>query len=167
LKGFDPEVIKLFEDSALFDWILVEADGAAGRPLKAPAEHEPVIPTCSTVVVAVAGLDVLGKCLTEDFVFRPALAGKLMCLREGETVTESALARFFSQSLSGPFKSAPSASRRFIFLNKADNPDCAAAGARIAEHLQHAGSTVAEALVVGRALERITLHSVHPLGYLR
>lgn len=31
-------------------WILVEADGSKRLPIKAPADHEPVIPTCSTLV---------------------------------------------------------------------------------------------------------------------
>lgn len=162
LKGFDSEDITVFEDSGLFDWILVEADGAAGRPLKAPAEHEPVIPSRTTVLVSVAGLDALGKPLSDDFVFRAGLVGKLMGLAEGETITESVLANFYSQ-LSGPFKGAPSGSRRFIFLNKADDSGRIAAGKRVAEQLRQTGTTVAETLIVGQAVERITVHSVHSL----
>ena len=41
--------------------ILVEADGAKMRPCKVPAEHEPVIPKECDIVIAVAGLDVLGE----------------------------------------------------------------------------------------------------------
>ena len=43
------------------DVVLVEADGAKMLPLKAPAEHEPVIPLCADAVVAVAGLDGVGQ----------------------------------------------------------------------------------------------------------
>ncbi|MDD5285128.1 MAG: selenium cofactor biosynthesis protein YqeC [Desulfuromonadaceae bacterium] len=166
LKGFAPEDIDAFEQYALFDWILVEADGSAGRSLKAPADHEPVIPSKTTVLVAVAGLDVLGKPLSEESVFRSALAGKLMGLSEGETITESALARFFSQP-SAPFKGAPPSSRRFIFLNKGDDSIRTASGTKIAELLRHLAVTAAEAVVIGQALERITVHSVHPLGPTR
>ena len=162
LKGFSPEDISVFEQSGLFDWILVEADGAAGRPLKAPAEHEPVIPSNTTILVAVAGLDVLGQPLSEDSVFRSGLAGKLLGLADGEPVSESALALFFSQP-SGPFKSAPDRSRRFIFLNKADDAHRIEEGDRIAELIRQTGASVAEALIVGQALERIVVHSVHPL----
>jgi probable selenium-dependent hydroxylase accessory protein YqeC len=163
LKGFDPNDIKVFEESGLFDWILVEADGAAGRPLKAPAEHEPAVPSCSTVLVAMAGLDILGKPLSEDLVFRSALAGDLMGLAEGDTVTESALVRLFAHPL-GPFKGAPTGSRRFIFLNKADNPNLIASGARVAGQIRQVGGTSAEALIVGQALDRIKLHAVQHLG---
>lgn len=38
-----------------FDYVLVEADGAAGRPLKAHAAHEPVIPPEAGQTVCVVG----------------------------------------------------------------------------------------------------------------
>lgn len=43
------------------DAVLVEADGAAGRPLKAHRPHEPVIPVCSDLTVCVVGASGLGK----------------------------------------------------------------------------------------------------------
>lgn len=43
------------------DTIIVEADGAAGRPLKAHRPWEPVIPACSTMTVCVAGASGLGQ----------------------------------------------------------------------------------------------------------
>jgi probable selenium-dependent hydroxylase accessory protein YqeC len=166
LKGFAPEDILLFKESGLFDWILVEADGAAGRSLKAPAEHEPVIPSCSTLLVAVAGLDILGKPLSEDSVFRSSFAGKLMGLSEGEPVTESALSGLLAHP-SGSFKGAPTGSRRLIFLNKSDDSGRAAAGARIAWQLRQRRDSVAEAVIVGQALDRIRVDSLHPLVPLK
>ena len=41
--------------------VLIEADGAKRRPLKVPAEHEPVIPEMTTHVLSVYGLDSIGK----------------------------------------------------------------------------------------------------------
>lgn len=52
---------------------LIEADGSAGRPLKAHATHEPVIPTFFTEIVMVAGLDALGQPLSTA-IHRPELA---------------------------------------------------------------------------------------------
>ena len=45
----------------LTDFVLVEADGSKGLPLKAHEAHEPVIPPCAQRVVAVAGIDGIGK----------------------------------------------------------------------------------------------------------
>ena len=43
LRGFTPADVQDIWNSNQFRWIIVEADGAAGRPLKAPGEHEPVV----------------------------------------------------------------------------------------------------------------------------
>ena len=42
--------------ASLADFVLVEADGSRQLPLKAHAEHEPVIPACSRQVICVGGL---------------------------------------------------------------------------------------------------------------
>lgn len=43
------------------DCVVVEADGAAGCPLKAHRPWEPVVPACSTMTVGVVGASGLGK----------------------------------------------------------------------------------------------------------
>lgn len=55
--------------SEMFDFVVVEADGAKGRPLKYPSATEPVIPPFSDHVIVVAGLDALGGRVDER-VFR-------------------------------------------------------------------------------------------------
>ena len=162
LHGFAPEAIRVFKDSGLFDWILIEADGAARRPLKAPAEHEPVISPDTTVLVAVVGLEVLGQPLSEKLVFRSDLAGPLMGLAVGEVITAAALTRLFAHP-NGSFKGAPSSARRYIFLNKADMPDRLEYGSRMASHLRHIIPPIAETLIVGQALARVNVHAVYSL----
>ncbi len=49
--------------------LLIEADGARGKPLKAPKAHEPVIPAFVDTVVVVAGLSGIGKVLDEGNVY--------------------------------------------------------------------------------------------------
>jgi molybdenum cofactor cytidylyltransferase len=50
--------------------LLNEADGSRGRAFKAPAAHEPAIPSETTLVVPVAGADVLGHPLDAEHVHR-------------------------------------------------------------------------------------------------
>ena len=61
-----------------FDYVLVEADGSAGRPLKAHAPHEPVIPPEAGTVILVVGASGFGRPIREA-AHRPeryaALAG--------------------------------------------------------------------------------------------
>ncbi|MBE2201506.1 MAG: putative selenium-dependent hydroxylase accessory protein YqeC [Anaerolinea sp.] len=45
--------------------VLVEADGSRMRPIKAPADHEPMIPLETTLVVPVVGIDALDAPLGE------------------------------------------------------------------------------------------------------
>lgn len=163
LKGFAPEVIRTFAESNLFDWIIVEADGSAQRPLKAPAAHEPVIPAATTVLVAVAGLEVVDRPLSDELVFRAGIAGRLMHLSIGATISVPALARLIAHPL-GAFKGAPPMARRFVFLNKADTPPRIAAGAGIAEELRLQAPRVAESVLVGQAMEAIRIHGEHRLG---
>ena len=55
-----------FEDLlSVADRVLIEADGAAGRPLKAHRPWEPVIPACTGLTVCVVGASGLGKPVSE------------------------------------------------------------------------------------------------------
>lgn len=148
LTGFAPDAIGIFAASGLFDWILVEADGSARRPLKAPADHEPVIPSASTEVVAVVGLDAVGQPFSDEVVFRARTASAIMGLRPGEKISEEAVARLIAHPCGG-FKGTTPAARRIVLLNKADDPEREASGARIAGHLREYSPTVADTVIVG------------------
>ena len=106
------------ELAKIADYILVEADGAKGLPLKAPAEHEPVIPTETSLVVAVAGLDGLGKPIGET-VFRPMLYAALLGTDEQHMLVPADLARVLTHPL-GQRKGLLPGMRFCIVLNKAD-----------------------------------------------
>ncbi len=101
------------------DYVIIEADGAAGRPLKAPAAHEPVIPESVTHVIALMGLEALGKPLGPDMVFRPALFKALTGLEDGDVLNPEGLARAFDGK-AGLFKNTPASARRIVFLNQLD-----------------------------------------------
>jgi probable selenium-dependent hydroxylase accessory protein YqeC len=101
------------------DYLLLEADGAAGLPVKAPADHEPVIPGSVTTVVALLGLEALGKRATPNRVFRLERFEKFTGLKRGERITPFHLTRLFT-SREGLFKGAPESAKRLVFLNKLD-----------------------------------------------
>lgn len=67
--GLHPEAVRELIDRVNSDVLLIEADGARRLPLKAPYDHEPVIPGDASLVVPVAGLDVLGQPLDADHVY--------------------------------------------------------------------------------------------------
>lgn len=47
--------------AALADFVLVEADGSAGRPMKAHAPHEPVVPQKANQTILVVGASGFGR----------------------------------------------------------------------------------------------------------
>jgi probable selenium-dependent hydroxylase accessory protein YqeC len=108
----------IFHDSNVH-YLVVEADGSAGHPLKAPAEHEPVIPSSATMVVAMMGLEAIGARLDETTAFRMEEVRKITNLDPGSVLAPSALAKVFVHP-AGLFKGSPGKARRVVFLNKGD-----------------------------------------------
>ena len=86
-----PEV-PLAELAERFDYVLVEADGSAGRPLKAQASHEPVIPPKAGEVILVLGASGFGERIA-DAAHRPERYSHLAGLRPEDPVTPEAAAR--------------------------------------------------------------------------
>lgn len=64
--------------------LLVEADGARGRLIKAPAAHEPIIPLSTAITVGVLNLQALGRSLDERAAHRPELISLLLDKPLGE-----------------------------------------------------------------------------------
>ena len=138
LTGYPPGLIDALSTSGLFQWILVEADGARRLPLKAPAEHEPVIPESTGWVVALVGLEVIGRPLTDENVFRAALYSQLTGVPLGSPVTvESVVCALLAPD--GIFKTSPPNARKVVFCNKADAPDRLAAGEAVAASFPERG----------------------------
>jgi probable selenium-dependent hydroxylase accessory protein YqeC len=52
-------------------YVINEADGARMKPFKAPAEHEPVLASTTTLLVVVVGLDALGLPIDAEHLHRP------------------------------------------------------------------------------------------------
>ena len=132
--------------SQLADYVLVEADGAKRLPLKAPAEHEPVIPQEARLVVAVAGLDGAVQPIRES-VFRPALYAALCGKSEQDVVTARDIALVLT-SPNGQRKNVPPGARFAVLLNKADNEQARETALAIAAELEQ------------YALERVVIASL-------
>jgi molybdenum cofactor cytidylyltransferase len=103
--------------------ILNEADGSRMRSFKAPAEHEPVIPADTTLVVPVVGADVFGKRLDDDHVHRPELVSALSGAPLGTPITPEIVARVLAH-VEGGRKRVPVGARVVALINKVETlPD--------------------------------------------
>jgi molybdenum cofactor cytidylyltransferase len=101
--------------------VVNEADGSRMRPLKAPADHEPVIPVETTLVVPVVGVDVLGKPLDAECVHRPELVSALSGAPLGTPVTPEIVARVLAHPAGGR-KNVPAGARVIALINKVETP---------------------------------------------
>lgn len=117
--------------------LLIEADGARQRPLKAPAEHEPVIPDFCEAVLVVAGMSGLERLppLDNEHVHRPEYFARLSGLEIGAPITPEALSHVLKHP-QGALKGIPPQARRYLLLNQADTPERQSIAGKIARLLQ-------------------------------
>ena len=109
---------RLYEDlQPQADVILCEADGSKHHPCKAPAEHEPVLLPNSDMVLAVAGMDALGRQLAQACQ-RPQLAAVLLDCSAEKIINAQMLASLLL-SEQGARKNV-GARAYYIVLNKCD-----------------------------------------------
>jgi molybdenum cofactor cytidylyltransferase len=99
--------------------LLIEADGARGRSLKAPDDHEPVIPTFTDLVLNVVGMDVIGQQVDSPLVHRPERVASVLGISGSDPITPSRLAAL-ATSPQGGMKGVPTIAEFHVLLNKID-----------------------------------------------
>ena len=133
LRGIEPGWVSRLRPLA--DVVIIEADGARGLPLKAPAAHEPVVPRETTLFIPVCGVTALGRELTAHAVHHPELVAGLTGLACGELVTDEAIVRLLLNPLGG-LKGAPARARVQLLINQVSNAESLAAARRIAARVK-------------------------------
>jgi len=147
LEGVPPEWIADLARLRGVTHVLVEADGAARRPITAPREGEPVIPGSATIVVPIVGVDALGH-LVSEVAHRPERVAALTGLAASDRLDARAIARVLLDPR-GNTSGAPDGARIVPVVNKADDPQRLRAARELAAELRRAGA----AHVVIAALE--------------
>jgi len=101
------------------NFVLVEADGAKMKAIKAPADHEPVIPPQTTLVVPLVGMDVLDQPIAEA-AHRPRLLASLLGKSLADRLEPADIALLLKHP-DGGFKSIPHGARVIPIINKVEN----------------------------------------------
>jgi molybdenum cofactor cytidylyltransferase len=81
LLGVPPDLVGRLAALPEVDAVLVEADGARGRSVKAPAAYEPVVPASTTLLIPVLGADAVGQPLSSAIAHRPRRVAALLDVR--------------------------------------------------------------------------------------
>ncbi len=111
--------------------MLIEADGSRGIPLKAPANHEPVIPGWVDLVIVVAGCSALGKTFNEQTVHRMIEYQTLAGISPGEVITPEVAVKVLIDKHGG-LKNIPYSAEKVLLLNQADTAEIQAAAKKVA-----------------------------------
>jgi len=143
--GMEPAVVDAIAATPQVDCVVNEADGARMRSFKAAADHEPVVPSRTTLLVPVVGIDVIGRPLTDEHVHRAALAARVAGVDLGASVTPEIVAAVVTD-LGGGLKGLPIGARVVPFINKVECGTLALAQ-KLADHLL--GCQQVESVVIG------------------
>ncbi len=150
LAGFAPQDIAGL--AGIADVMLVEADGAAMLPLKAPAAHEPAVPPCAQLCVAVLGLDGVGRWF-QDAVHRPEKAARL-CGAMPKTPVRPGHLCDLALHPDGLFRTSPGHARRVVLCHKADLPKAPAMAEQAAREARRRYPDLAVPWYMGSAREK-------------
>ena len=121
------------------DHVVVEADGSRGRPFKAPADHEPVVPLTTTVMVSVIGADALGRVIA-DQCHRPLRVAALAECTPYERLSSRAAAAVLLHER-GALKALPAEARLAVVVTKVDERSAVYVEALVADLADRSPST--------------------------
>lgn len=147
--GLDAAQIASLRATGAFDLIVVKADGARARWIKAPAPYEPLVPPCATTVIPVVSVRVLGRRLADGIAHRPERLAEVMGVAPDEPIEPRHLVRLLS-SPEGALKGTGEA-RVVALLNMVDDAALA----------RHARVIAAEALEAAPMLSRVVLAAMN------
>lgn len=95
--------------------VIVEADGARHRMLKAPADYEPVIPSETNIALLLMSAAAINLPLSEEIAHRPERIAVVTGINIGETLTPDVIARLMT-SEQGAMKGVPETARAYVLI---------------------------------------------------
>ena len=127
VTGLAPDAVDRLYSETSANHVLVEADGAHSRSIKAPADHEPVVASLSSTVVVVVGIDTIGRPL-RTVAHRPDRIAALTGLGHDDIVSvEDAAAILLHPE--GGLKRIPETARAVMAITKVNQENRTAANA--------------------------------------
>jgi molybdenum cofactor cytidylyltransferase len=132
--GVEPATLEAIASMPGVDAVLNEADGSRMRPFKAPADHEPVVPDHTTLLVPVIGIDTLGHPLTDKYVHRAERVAALAEVEADVEVTTEIVTAVLVHP-EGGLKGLPPNARAIPLINKVESREQLTAGRDLARRL--------------------------------
>lgn len=117
LHGYLPEEADYLSSCGAADYMIAECDGSRGRSLKCYGNHEPPVPQSCGCVLAVAGVNALGKKADEESIFRSEEFRAVYGLKNNARLSESEYMKYLCAE-DGPLKNAPASADKILILNQ-------------------------------------------------
>ena len=146
-----------------YDLVLVEGDGSKGLPLKGWAEHEPVVPRCTTVTVGVIPLWPLEKPVSPETIHRLPLFCALSGAKPDEPIGAAHIAAVIcglrQDGSAAPLKSLFSAARgkKILFFNQIEDEAAMRYAKEVTALLPLAFCSGLEYIIAGSARENTVM----------
>jgi probable selenium-dependent hydroxylase accessory protein YqeC len=97
------------------DVVIVEADGARHSMIKAPAEHEPLVPPQTTIALLLMSAAALNQPLSAEIAHRPERIAAVLGINQGEILIPHYVARLMTSD-QGAMKNIPEAASVYLLL---------------------------------------------------
>lgn len=156
LLGVPLEALQQVYTSRRFDVILVEADGSKRRPIKAPMDHEPVIPETTTMVIGVIGLSALNKPVNQRWVHRVESFRAITDTQSDELIRPEHVVTLV-MATNGLFKGTPSQAVKVLLLNQADTVQDIHLGKRVIQLLNKRNAGIEKCILTSFDSKTCTL----------
>src|SRR6266700_3151474 len=118
LAGLQPEQpYELLLNSGA-DVVIVEADGARHRMIKAPGEHEPVIPLQTNVALLMISAEAINQPLSDRIAHRPEQVATVTGINVGDVLSPAVIARLITSERGG-LKHFPETATAYLLITHA------------------------------------------------
>ena len=97
------------------DVVIVEADGARHKVIKAPAEHEPVIPPETNVALLLMSAEAINQPLSGEIAHRPERVAALLGINQGDILTPALVGKLMT-SEEGGMKNIPEGAMVYMLI---------------------------------------------------
>ncbi len=98
IGGVTDDALKQVLEKHDFDVCVVKGDGARSRWIKAPEQHEPMIPAMADIVVPIVSVKSIGRPLDGRTAHRPEKIAEVVGGRPGDLITARAVSTLLSST---------------------------------------------------------------------
>jgi probable selenium-dependent hydroxylase accessory protein YqeC len=118
LAGLQPEQPYELLMKSGADAVIVEADGARHRMIKAPAEYEPVIPLQTNVALLMMSAEAFNQPLSAEIAHRPEHIARVTGISQGDILSPAVIAKLIT-SEQGALKHIPKTASVYLLITHA------------------------------------------------